>query len=299
MELTIGPILFEWKREDVLRFYEEAAAMPVDRVYVGEVVCAKKRGVSLDDIGRIRDGLVKAGKKVTLSSLAVVSNEEELELTRRLCGAHDSVEANDVSVLNMVDASKTEVFAGPHITSYNAPSIEFLKSIGVRRAVLPVELPRESVAHNIKHGGLPAEVFSHGYLPLAFSWRCYTSRAYGLTKTGCKHHCGAHPEGMVLKTTDGRPLFRANGTSILSADAYTLVELVEDLREIGAAALRVSPQLRDTAKAVNVFRRRMDGVIGAKEALEELRLISGGSLCNGWYMGGPGKDYLDAIVAAG
>lgn len=296
MELTIGPILYEWKREEVLRFYEEAASMPVDRVYIGEVVCMKRRALTFDDIGRVRDSLVKAGKKVTLSSLAVVSNEEELAFTRRLCAMHDCVEANDVSALNIVDSSKTEVFAGPHITSYNAPSIGFLKTVGVRRVTLPVELPRESVAHNIRHGGLETEVFAHGHLPLAFSWRCYTSRAYGLSKTECKHHCAVHPEAMELKTMDGLPLFRANGTSILSADVYTLIDSVEDLRSLGATALRISPQYKGTAEAAAVYRNRMDGKIDAIAAIGRLKEICGNALCNGWYHGKAGKDFLSGVA---
>ena len=34
MELTLGPVLFEWKKQDLLAFYEEAAEWPVDTVYV-------------------------------------------------------------------------------------------------------------------------------------------------------------------------------------------------------------------------------------------------------------------------
>ncbi|MBI5885635.1 MAG: U32 family peptidase [Deltaproteobacteria bacterium] len=293
MELTIGPILYEWKREEVLQFYKEAAEMPVDRVYVGEVVCTKRRALTFDDIGGIIGMLEKAGKKVTLSSLAVVSNGDELEFTRRLCAMHGSIEANDVCVLNMVDPARVEVFAGAHITTYNAPSIEFLRGLGVRRVTVPVELPRESVEYIIKHSrGVLAEVFAHGCLPLAFSWRCYTSRAYGLSKTECRHHCASHPDGMELKTMDGKPLFRANGTSILSADCHTLVEETDDLRNIGVGALRISPQYRGFAKVADIFRARIDGRLGATEGAALLKETGRGAFCNGWYHGRAGKDTL-------
>lgn len=295
MELTIGPILFEWKRNEVLEFYKEAADMPVDRVYLGEVVCNKRCGLSLDDISRIIEMLTKAGKKITLSSLAVISNDDELAFTRRLIGLAGSIEANDISVLNMVDAAKTEVFAGPHITTYNAPSIEFLSGLGVRRVTLPVELPKESIRHIIKQcPNVKVELFAHGPLPLAFSWRCYTSRAYGLSKTECKHHCVLHPEGMELKTMEGAPLFRSNGTSILSADVYTLVDLTDELEDIGVSALRISPQHSGTAQAASIFRARIDRKIEASEALERLKAATNGTLCNGWYRGGAGRDMIPA-----
>ncbi|MBI5453106.1 MAG: U32 family peptidase [Deltaproteobacteria bacterium] len=292
MELTLGPILFDWKRDEVLRFYDEAADLPVDRVYVGEVVCTKKLGLDLDDVASIIRKLESAGKKVTLSSLAVVSNEDELSFTRRLVGLHGSIEANDISVLNIVDASAKEVFAGPHITSYNAPSIEFLKSIGVARVTFPVELSRESMAYAIKETNIYGEAFAHGKVPLAFSWRCYTSRAYGLSKTECRHHCAKYPDGMELKTVDGGPVFTVNGTSLLSADVYTLVESVEDLNEIGVRALRVSPQKEGTKTITGVFRQRIEGRLGPDEGLAELKAL-GGRFCNGWYSGSAGKDYME------
>jgi len=301
MELTLGPVLFEWKRDELLKFYEEAANWPVDRVYVGEVVCSKKVGLTPNDIESVSSMLERAGKKVTLSSLAVVSNEDELNFTRRLVGLARpgiSIEANDMCVFNMCDAREKEVFAGPHITTYNAPSIEFLKSIGVKRVTLPVELPRESVAYAIKNTGIFGEVFVHGRVPLAFSWRCYTSRAYNLSKTDCRHHCGKYPDGMELKTMDNEPLFAVNGTSVLSARTYTLVEFVEDLKEIGVNAIRVSPQSRGTGKIIEVFRKRIEGRLTPEEGLKELNEVNATpGFCNGWYMGGAGKDYVGLATA--
>ncbi|MBI5588439.1 MAG: U32 family peptidase [Deltaproteobacteria bacterium] len=292
MELTLGPVLFEWKRDELVRFYEEVAGMDVDRVYLGEVVCTKKLALNFDDIGRIAGALADSGKKVVLSSLAVVSNEEELEFTRRLAGFPYAIEANDMSVLNIADPLKREVVAGPHITTYNGPSIEFLKDIGVKHVTFPVELPRESVLHNIRQTGIEGEVFVHGKVPLAFSWRCYTSRAYGLSKTDCRHHCAKYPDGMEIKTMEGEAVFTINGTTLLSASTYTLIESVEDLRGIGVKALRISPQYRGTGKVVEIFRRRMKGEITPQDGLKELKGLTDGNFCNGWYMGGAGKDYI-------
>lgn len=292
MELTLGPALFEWPRGKVMEFYREVSKTDVDRVYVGEVVCSKRLGLSHDDIGGIIKLLEDSGKKVVLSSLAVISNDEELQTARSLLKYPVPVEANDMSVFNMAAPGERELIAGPHITSYNAPTIEFLKSIGVNRVVFPVELPRDSIRHCIENTGIKGEVFAHGKAPLAFSWRCYTSRAFGLSKTECQHHCLKYPDGMDLKTVDNGPLFSINGTSILSAATHTLVEFVEDLKEIGVAALRVSPQHENTARVIEVFRARINGTLGPSEGLKELKAITKGEFANGWYLGGAGKDYL-------
>ncbi len=292
MEISIGPVLFEWKREDFIRFYEEVSEMDVDTVYIGEVVCSKKKGLKPNDIGAMAKLLEGAGKKAVISTLAVVSNEEELGLTRSLLKLPYAVEANDMSVFNMIEKGRP-VYAGPHITAYNAQSIEFLKSVGAIRVVFPVELSRDSIAYNIRQTGIEGEVFGHGKVPLAFSWRCYTSRAYGLTKTDCRHHCALYPDGMEIKAIEGGPLFTINGTSVLSASVYSLIGSVDEIRDIGAAAIRISPSLKGTGKAVQVFRKRMSGGIGPEEAVLELKdALGGGALSNGWFYGEAGKDYI-------
>lgn len=291
MKLTLGPVLYEWKREDFLRFYEEVCRMDVDRVYVGEVVCVKK-GPSIKDIEAVASMLTGAGKEVVLSTLAVVSNEEELDHTRDIAALPYPVEANDMSVFGMVDPADKTLYAGPHITSYNVPSIEFLKGAGVKGVTFPVELSGESIAYIIRHTDVQGEVFAHGKVPLAFSWRCYTSRAYGLTKTGCRHDCARHPAGMEIKTMDGEPLFNVNGTSILSADTYSLIGEVEELKAGGAGLIRVSPEHKGTATVLELFRKRMEGALAPGEGLKAIKSITKGNVCNGWYHGRAGKDYV-------
>ncbi|MBI5599265.1 MAG: U32 family peptidase [Deltaproteobacteria bacterium] len=296
MELTLGPILFEWKKADIFRFYEEAASMPLDRVYLGEVVCARKNILTPREIETIGAALERAGKKVAVSTLAVVSNEEELALVREMAALPFPIEANDASALNIVDASKKEVFAGPHIETYNSSSVRFLKGIGVKRITFPVELGRESLGHAIAETGVTAEVFAHGKLPLAFSWRCYVSRAYGLKKSGCKRHCALYPDGMELKNIEGERLFAINGTSILSAKPHTLVGFVDDLKETGVAALRISPQSKNTKEVVGIFRERMEGRLAVDEAMRELASACEDEFVNGWYHSKAGKDCVKGLV---
>lgn len=300
MQLTIGPVLFDWKREDLIRFYDEAIALPVDRVYLGEVVCAKKNGLTSKDIESIGRKLENAGKEVIVSSLAVVSNEDELELVRGIAKLPFTIEANDMSVFNMVRSQEKgvrikskEFIAGPHITTYNVPSIQFLQSLGVKRVVFPVELSRDAIKYNIENTDIEGEVFAHGKVPLAFSWRCYTSRHYGLNKTNCKHHCRLHPDGMLLHTIEKEPLFTVNGTSILSGLVYTLLEFIEDLKEIGVKALRLSPQYQGTKEVVEIFRRRIDGEISGEEGLAMLKNTTPLGFCSGWYMGKAGKVHVN------
>jgi len=152
------------------------------------------------------------------------------------------------------------------------------------------------LAYNIAKTGVPGEVFAHGKVPLAFSWRCYTSRAYGLTKTGCAHDCARHPGGMEIKTVDGEPLFTINGTSILSAKTYSLVTEVEDLKAMGVARIRVSPEPAHTARVLEVFKSRILGELGPAEGLRGIRGLTDGEVSNGWYHGRAGKEYVPSTL---
>jgi collagenase-like PrtC family protease len=295
MEISLGPVLFDWKRKDLLKFYEQVSDMEVDTVYLGEVVCSRRNGLTIDDLNEVADRLTKGGKRVYLSTLAIVSNEEELDYIRELAKLGFALEANDISAIAIAGELKARVSAGPHITSYNTGDIEFLKRKGIERITFPVELPAESIEYNIENSPVTSEIFAHGKVPLAFSWRCYTSRAFGLTASNCEFDCRKFPDGMEISSLDGDPLFTINGKSILSADTYTLIEMVDELKAMKVNALRISPQSKGTAGVVKIFRDRIDNRIDNATALEGLKTLNDTGLCNGWFKGIAGKDYLADI----
>lgn len=287
MDLTLGPVLFDWSRDKLLEFYKEAAAWPVSDVYLGEVVCNRKKGLTLDDIVKVGDDLMRAGKKVVVSTLALVSDDKELEYVREACHLPFPIEANDTSALQIVKGKK-EVVAGPHITSYNYETVEFLRGIGVKRVVFPVELSRDAMAAIVKNTDIETEVFAYGKLPLAFSWRCYTSRAYGLLKSNCKLDCRKYPEGMLIETLEKRPLFIVNGTQIMSALTMNLIDYLDELKDIGITKVRISPQHGVTGDVIKVFKDKLDGKITLEEAKNRLSPLEKIGFCNGWYHGKAG-----------
>ncbi len=295
MEMTLGPVLFDWKREDLLKFYDQVKDMEIDTVYLGEVVCSRRRGLTIDDLKSVAHQLTQSNKKVYLSSLAVVSSEAELSHIRELSKLGQVIEANDASAIAIAGVAGTETSAGPHITCYNTGDIEFLRHLGIERITFPVELPSESIRYNIENSKISSEVFAHGKIPLAFSWRCYTSRAFGLTASNCEFDCRKFPDGMEISSLEGEPLFTINGKSILSTDTYTLVESIDELKAMNVTAIRISPQPKDTAKVVKIFRDRIENRIDNEQALAGLKNITTGGFSNGWFKGGAGKDYLEEI----
>src|SRR4030066_1826913 len=106
MKLSLGPILYYWERERVLDFYAQAAGWPVDIVYLGEVVCSKRRARRPADWLGFAGSLALAGKEVVLSTLALIEAESELGALRRAVGnGRFTVEANDAAALNMLSGA--------------------------------------------------------------------------------------------------------------------------------------------------------------------------------------------------
>ena len=72
MRLSIGPIQYFWPRERVLDFYRQITSSAVETVYLGEVICSKRRELKLADWLAIGYELTLAGKEVLLSSLTLL-----------------------------------------------------------------------------------------------------------------------------------------------------------------------------------------------------------------------------------
>lgn len=294
MDLSLGPVLFDWSREELLSFYDEVMDYPVSTVYLGEVVCPKMAGLTISDLETIGKKLESVGKKVYISSLALVADKMDRQRVRDIMTLPFPVECNDHSAFHL--GKDKELAAGPHITTYNIPSIDFLKTVGVTRLIFPVELSIDSMKAITSNCDIATEAFAYGNLPLAFSWRCYTSRAYGLLKSNCKHDCRKFPEGMLLEDLEHKPLFKLNGTQILSAKCSNLIREVEELEEARVNTLRISPQHVVTKEVVGIFRKRLDGEIDADEAMDKLTALEKIGFCNGWHHGKAGLDYHKSEV---
>ena len=293
MNLSLGPVLYDWSREDLLSFYDEVADYPVDIVYIGEVVCPKMAGLTISDLEKVGKKLEAAGKKVYISSLALIADSMDRKRIKDDMDLPFPIECNDPASLQLGKGKGKELAVGPHITSYNISSVNVLKAAGASRLVFPVELSIDSMKVVVDECDIETEAFAYGNLPLAFSWRCYTSRAFGLLKSNCKHDCRKYPEGMLIEDLDRKPLFKMNGTQILSGKCSNLIREVDELKAAGINTLRISPEYKVTKEVVNVFSKRLAGEIDADEAMEMLNPLEKIGFCNGWSHGKAGLEFLE------
>ncbi|MEO5365200.1 MAG: U32 family peptidase [Magnetococcus sp. WYHC-3] len=301
MRLSIGPALFEWGRSGFRDFYRRMAfETAADILYMGEVVCSVRANLTPRELGSLWEELRSSGKEVVFSTLGLVMKESELVRIREIVALARElgvrVEANDMAAVGIGEGAA--LVAGPHINTYNPQTVALLRRVGVGRVVLPVELGRDMIAGVVGPAAgrdFEVELFAYGKLPLTFSARCYTSRAFHLPKADCQYKCGEFPDGMVMRTQEGTPLLTINGIQTMSDRLFNLAGEVESLRDLGVDILRLSPQSRHMEAVVAVWRARVDGRMDAAEAMARLReLNDGAEFCNGYFFGQAGLDMVDA-----
>ncbi|WP_242521533.1 U32 family peptidase [Motiliproteus sp. SC1-56] len=267
MQLSLGSILFFWERQQVQDFYQSMVEQPLDIIYLGESVCSKRRELKTQewiDLGR---ELAAKGKQVVLSSLALIEAESELKTLRRLCDNGElMVEANDMGAVQALSERGLPFVAGSAINIYNAHTLKTLHRAGLKRWVMPVELSGETLADILSDAqamgfgdGVETEVFSYGYLPLAYSARCFTARARNLPKDNCQFVCLEYPEGLPLASQEAQAMFTINGIQTLSGQAYNLLPEVEEMKRMGVDIVRLSPQHGQMAEVIAQFRGAIDG----------------------------------------
>jgi O2-independent ubiquinone biosynthesis protein UbiV len=299
VRLSIGPIQYFWERQQVLDFYQRVADSAAEIVYLGEVICSKRRLLTLDDWFTIGKELRQCGKEVILSSLTLLEAASEQGALKKLC-ANDTfmVEANDVAAIQLLSKAGRDFVTGPSVNIYNDRSLRLLARKGLKRWVLPVELGLNTLKElqEQRPEGVETEVFALGRLPLAWSARCYTARSHNLPKDDCQFKCLDYPDGRMLKTQEGLEFLVLNGVQTQSALTHQVLDQVAELRALGVDVLRISPQSRHTLRIIEIFDLARKGADLGPLTEELLSLLPLGA-CNGYLVNQAGMDH-DAPQAA-
>ena len=297
MKLALGPLLYYWPRQQVFDFYDAIAQAPVDIVYLGETVCARRHELRVQDWAEIAGRLAAAGKQAVLGTQTLIESESDLKTLRRVIDEKGLLtEANDMGAVRILAEEKRPFVAGPFLNVFNPATLSMLARLGATRWVMPVEMSADALRdlQAARPPGLDTEVFAYGRMPLAFSARCFTARHFNLQKDDCQFKCLEFPDGLLIRTREGEEFLTLNGIQTQSSKVYNLIGEVDALRELGVDILRISPQSQHTPELLEIFRARIEGTLDVQAARSRMAGLALAEPCNGFWYGKPGLDQIAA-----
>lgn len=267
MQIALGPILYFWPKAKVKAFYRQIAESDnIDRVYLGETVCSKRRELGLEDYLQIAHELRESGKQVCLSTMTLLEAPAELAQMTKYCDNGEfEVEANDVGAIPYLREHGVNFTVGSAINIYNHEALRRFVDMGMNHWVAPYELSQQWLTDILKQPRISAvrslfqtEVFAFGHMPLAWSGRCFTARSENRPKDQCELCCIKYPQGRTVKSQDGKQVFVLNGIQTQSGSRYNLINQLPAMQGL-VDRIRISPQPEGTLQWVDRFKANMSG----------------------------------------
>lgn len=295
-QMTIGPIFFHWPAEQKRDFYFRIAdEAPVDTVYIGETVCSKRTPFFEQYYDEVAERIQNSGKKVVYSTLSEVMIKRDRQIVEGFCELEDvEIEANDASALWHLAGKRHRI--GQFMNVYNEDAMAFLARKGANHFCLPPELPGEAIAvlgKTAKNINVSLEMQVFGRVSLALSARCYHARAHGRIKDNCQFVCEEDPDGMDLRTLEGKPFLSINGIQTLSYTFLNLINELETLQNMNVSHYRLSPHTCDMVAIAHIFRSVLDKKTSSEEVQEKLDALKiSAPFSNGFFHKKPGYTWI-------
>jgi len=287
-----------------LRDLNASDLSPYDAVYLGNITCRLYEANLLERFDDLQEAIVSVksrGLKAYVTSYAAPRNDFLPKLRKALAVAveagAEAVEVHNLGVLKIVHEAYPglPVHIGGFANVYTDAGGEVLKRFGAVRITPNYELSLDEIGQIQRQAGVPMELLVHGKMPLGISDHCFLleyEEAWGMK---CPDLC---QQDLFLKQGDWA--MKSIGKGVLSGKDVCMLEHLPCLVTEGHACFRVEAVSESPAYRLEVgrvYREALDRAFARMNGTEDrwwntLRGHARIGLCNGFYFGRSGMEYL-------
>lgn len=224
------------------------------------------------------------GVKVYITINTLIKDNEVEEFINFVEFIHknnvDAVIMQDLGMMNLVRNifPNLEIHASTQFHNHNIEDLNFLKSIGIKRAVLARELTIEEIKKlNID---IEKEVFVHGALCICYSGQCLMSSLI-MNRSGNRGECAGMCR-LKYSLLENNKKVDTNGEYLLSPKELFTLENLSELLEIGIDSIKIEGRMKSTeyvAYVTKLYRRAIDAYYNnekiniTKKEIDNLKVI--------------------------
>lgn len=246
------------------RFFAAIKAT-ADEIYLGLKGFGARRNAenfTLDEIKEALDYAHLRGSRIFLTLNTIMTNREIEMLYPTLKELYnyglDAIIVQDLGYAKYLHENfpEIEIHGSTQLTVANHYEINYLKTLGFKRVVLPRELSFEEIKSIRENTDMELEVFVSGSLCVSFSGNCYLSSFIG-GRSGNRGMC-AQPCRKEYKDSCG------NSSYFLSPKDQLLgFEEIQKLKNIGIESIKIEGRMKDVNyvyETVSYYRNLIDGL---------------------------------------
>ena len=265
-----------------------------DAVYLGVDAFNARHGArnfTLDELPDVVRYCHVRGVAVHLTLNTLVTDREMPDAAEYIAAAaRAGVDAFIVQDLGMVSlchqiAPKVALHASTQMSLHSLEGVREAAELGLSRAVLARELPRDAIAFICRNSPIEIEVFVHGALCMCYSGQCYMSSVIG-RRSGNRGQC-AQP----CRLPYGYDRFEDKYP--LSLRDNCLIRYLSELDRMGVASIKIEGRMKRpeyVATVTGIYREALDGADVGRGQMEALRAaFSRQGFTQGYYEGAPGR----------
>lgn len=235
------------------------------------------------------------GVKVYITINTLIKDNEVDEFINFVDFIHknnvDAVLMQDLGMINLVRKTfpNLEIHASTQFHNHNKERLEFLKSIGIKRAVLARELSVSDIKK--LDVDIEKEVFVHGALCVSYSGECLMSSVI-MNRSGNRGECAGMCR-LPYKLLENDKEIMTNGEYLLSTKELCTIENLKEILDLNIDSIKIEGRMKSpeyVGYVTKLYRKAIDRYYEgreiniSKEELNNLKLLFNREFTKGYIL---------------